>query len=304
MRWTIGVLAAALALPASAEQFLFAYFIRNGERGVHFALSSDGFQWTALKNDEPWLPPAKPGELMRDPFIARGPDGKYHMVWTWDWTLPKIGYAWSRDLITWSEQREIPTFPGVAGVKNAWAPELWWDGRKGEWLVFWSATIEGRFPETAGQARDKNHRIYVMRTRDFASFSEPAVFYDPGYPVIDATLFRKGAEVCMVFKDEREAPLKKFLQWTCAPDAAGPWAKPSEPFTGTWSEGPSVLKLGSEWLVYYDHYRDPAGYRALSTSDWKTWADATGRLQFPTGAKHGSFLRITDRDAERLRAVK
>jgi hypothetical protein len=49
--------------------------------------------------------------LMRDPWLGQGPDGGWHMLWTWGWTAKemggklKIGYASSKDLIHWSPQR-------------------------------------------------------------------------------------------------------------------------------------------------------------------------------------------------------
>lgn len=59
-------------------------------------------------------------------------------------------------------------------------------------MLFWSSTLTGAFPETDGMVENrKNHRIYSLRTKDFISFTRPELFYDPGYPVIDATLFIK-----------------------------------------------------------------------------------------------------------------
>ena len=283
-------------------QFLFVYFLGNGEKGVHFALSEDGFQWTALKDGAPWVAPQEAEELMRDPYVTRGPDGTYHMVWTWGWRTPAIGYASSRDLVTWSTQRRIPFFEGVAGVKNVWAPEIYWNAAKKHWMVIWSSTIEGRFPEKTPQAKNGlNHRIYKATTTDFVKFSEPEVFFDPGYSVIDATLLERDGLWQMVFKDEREMPLKKFLLLASGPTVEGPWGEISEPFTESWSEGPSALKVGDDWVVYYDHYRAPQGYRAARSRDLKAWEDASARLRMPSGAKHGSFLRLTDGEAKRLR---
>jgi hypothetical protein len=57
-----------LALPlVAAEHYLFTSFRRNGETGIFFALSDDGKHWTPLKDNQPWLKPDQPGELMRVP---------------------------------------------------------------------------------------------------------------------------------------------------------------------------------------------------------------------------------------------
>jgi hypothetical protein len=50
-----------------------------------------------------------------------------------------------------------------------------------------------------------------------------------------------------------------------------------------------LLKAGRDWLVYFDHYSKPQFYGAVRTRDFKTWEDATSRMSFPAGARHGSF---------------
>lgn len=90
-------------------------------------MSEDGYRYTPLNDGKPWLPPSQEGELMRDAFLTRGPDGEFHMVWTWDWHTDKIGYAHSPDLVHWSEQIEVPLMRKIEGSKNTWAPEIYWD---------------------------------------------------------------------------------------------------------------------------------------------------------------------------------
>jgi hypothetical protein len=96
----------------------------------------------------------------------------------------------------------------------------------------------------------------------------------------------------MVFKDERAAPLKKFLLLAEGSSLRGPWTAVGEPFTEAWSEGPSVVTLGEEVVVYYDHDRTPQGYRAVASRDLKSWRDVTPRTSFPSGARHGCFLKL------------
>lgn len=49
--------------------------------------------------------PAAGSRLRRDPSIARGPDGMFHLVWTTGWWDKGIGIAHSTNLIDWPEQR-------------------------------------------------------------------------------------------------------------------------------------------------------------------------------------------------------
>ncbi len=299
----------AAALPAVAGVFqagssgpgyLFVYFRENGKSGAHFCFSRDGYRWEPLNKGAAVVKPEQPDELMRDPYLARGPDG-FHMIWTWGWTTPRMGYAYSKDLVHWTGHREIPVMANVPGIKNVWAPEAYWDEANKLWMIVWSSTIEGRFPETAGQiASGYNHRIYSMTTPDFRTFSEPRVFFDPGYPVIDATILKAGARYYMIFKDERDTPLKKHIQLASGPALDGPWSAISAPFTEAWSEGPAALPIDGGWIVYYDHYRTPQGYRAVFSRDLKQWSDVSARVSFPPGARHGSFLKISAAEARVL----
>jgi hypothetical protein len=292
-----------------AQPFLFTSFRGNGETGVYFALSEDGYRWTPVRRDQPVVPPRIPGMLMRDPFLVLGPDGRWHMLWTTGWTRSKedgsltIGYASSADLASWPEQRRIPI--PLEGARNAWAPEMAWDPKQKEWIVLWASTIPGRFPE-GEQSGDSgyNHRIWAMRTRDFARFTKPELFFDPGFNVIDSTIVRAGRRWLMVFKDERRDPLKKNLRLAWASGPAGPWVAGAETFTKSWIEGPSAIRTGRDWLIYFDHYGKPQHYGAYRTRDWKSFEDVTDKLQFPPGHRHGSVVRISRQEKERLEKMQ
>lgn len=293
-------LAAAMAAQA-AEPMVFAFFRSNGETGIFLAGSEDGLRWREINGGKAVILPPEKDALMRDPYLVRGPDGRFHMIWTWSWTAPFIGYSSSKDLLHWEPVAKIPVFAGVNGVRNVWAPEMVWNSKRGHWILFWATTIDGRFSETAESVdRGLTHRIYAMTTRDFKTFSEPRVWFDPGHPVIDSTVVRDGKRWLMVYKDERSRPLRKHLLLAEAADLDSHWKPLGEPFTETWSEGPSILKTGGEWRVYYDHYRDPGGYRLMVSRDLKRWRDASASLLMPEKPRHGSFLSVKRRVFERL----
>jgi len=119
----------ASAMPARpADPHVFAYFKEPASQGIYLALSRDGYNFEPLNNGQPWIKPEHAGELMRDVFITRNPDGDgFRMVWTWNWRGDSLGYATSKDLVTWSEQPEIPIMRDFPAVNNVWAPELYWD---------------------------------------------------------------------------------------------------------------------------------------------------------------------------------
>lgn len=293
MRHWLSGLAVLFLLPLAhaAEPMLFVYFKEPANMGVFYAISDDGYNWRTLNNDKPWIGIEHQGELIRDPFIIRGPDKEFHMVWTWAWRGQSIGYAHSRDLVTWSEQRQIPLMADTPGTRNTWAPEIYWSAAKSKWLIIWSSTVEGKHT---------GNRIYRAETADFKTVSQPRIFFDPGYDVIDATLIFTRGRHYTVFKDERAEPVHKFMKIADGPTLEGPWGNISEEFTVSWSEGPSIVQAGGGYIVYYDHYREPRRYEAVRSPDLKQWTPVTDRMRFPEACKHGSFLKITERERDLL----
>ncbi len=288
-------LALLSATAAAADPLLFVYFKEPANMGVFFATSTDGYHWTPANSGKPWYPVEHPGELMRDAFITRGPDREFHMVWTWGWRGQSIGYAHSPDLVHWSEQREIPLMAGTPGAGNTWAPEIYWDAAKSKWLIVWSSTVEGR---------QEGNRIYsTLITPDFKTFSKPEIFFDPGYMAIDATILETGGKFYLVFKDERLEPLHKYVRIAEGATLEGPWRNIGEAITESWSEGPSAVEVGGETIVYYDHYRDPKRYEAVRSSDLKHWTPVTDQMTLPEHAKHGSFLKITAEELQRIESA-
>jgi hypothetical protein len=272
--------------------YLFSSFRGNGEDGLHLAYSLDGLEWKALKQDHSFLAPRVGGELMRDPCITIGPDHQFHMVWTSAWNDNGIGLAHSQDLLQWSEQTYIPLMKHEPASRNCWAPEIFWDAKSKQYIIFWATTITGRFPETE-KGGDWNHRIYYVTTKDFTTFSSPALLYEHGFNVIDATIVRNGRRYVMILKDETLNPPAKNLCVAFSDTVTGPWSRPSDPFSppGEWVEGPSLIQIGEWWIVYFDEYRKGA-YGAMRTQDFKSWEDISDRLHFPKGTRHGTAFSV------------
>lgn len=303
----------ALLLFAAANaraDYLFTYFTKNGEDGLHLVASRDGYRWEKLHDGRSYLAP-KVGrsKLMRDPCVTRGPDGTFHLVWTSGWNENNIGHATTRDFITWSEQQEIPVMTHEPTVRNCWAPEVVFDAKRGEFLLFWASTIPGRFRETAGASEsDYNHRLYYTTTKDFTSFAPTRLFFDPGFSVIDATFLDAGDRHYLILKDETRNPPKKYLQLAECDDLRGPFRNLSPPFTppGLWVEGPTALKIGADHVVYYDAYQTKH-YGALRSRDLQHWEDITAKLVLPDEGtslrmRHGTILEVPSEFVARLRA--
>jgi beta-xylosidase len=282
--------------------YLFTSFRGNGEDGLHLAWSRDGYKWTALGGDKSYLRPTVGlDHLMRDPCLCQGPDGVFHLVWTTGGRDRIIGYANSKDLLHWSRQKAIPVMADEFIARNAWAPELFYDEPNGQFLIFWSTTIPGRFPETDGTGDGGlNHRIYCCTTKDFETFSPTKLFFDGGFNCIDATILKAGATYVLIVKDETAKPVKKNLRLATSASPGGPYANVSEPFTISWIEGPSAIRIGDDYVVYFDHYTKPQYYGAVRSKDLKTWQDVSKEMSFPPGMRHGTVLKVSKEVIDRL----
>lgn len=288
----------------SERFYLFSYFVGNGEDGLHLAWSADGYRWEPLNGGRSYLTPTVgESKLMRDPHLLRGPDGTFHLVWTTAWEGRTIGYASSKDLVNWSPQKAIPVMAHEPEARNCWAPETAYDEKAREFVVFWASTVRGKFPETAGASEDAyNHRMYCATTRDWETFTPTRLFYDPGFSVIDATLLREeGGDWRLIVKDETVNPPRKHLRIARAAGPTGPFTDLSPPFTRDWVEGPTALRVGEDYVVYFDCYREKH-YGAVRSRDLKNWEDVTARLDFPEGARHGTVLEVDATTIDRLRS--
>jgi hypothetical protein len=167
----------------------------------------------------------------------------------------------------------------------------------------------------------RHHRTFISRTSDFQSFTDAKLFFSPGVSEIDGMMaFDDGGTAdgaddrwVLVCKDEQFQELGgKNLRLATAPaDLANPFPpkfhspsdmnKPwSEPVAGPgssvqanqWAEGPTLLKVGAEWRLYFDRFRLKADRFGLAVSkDLIHWTDRTGELKMPPQASHGTIFR-------------
>jgi beta-xylosidase len=276
--------------------YLFTSFRGSGD-GLHLAYSEDARNWTDLGRN--FLKPEVGAKLMRDPHILRGPDGLFHMVWTSGWSDKGIGYANSPDLITWSEQRFLPLMEKTPGTKTCWAPEVYYEESLGQYLIVWSSNVE-----TPGVTPPKGgfHRAYYVLTKDFQTFTEPKMFFDPGFNNIDTTLLKVNGKYHIVFKetDDQPAGIWGVIHGATAEHPLGPYTLLPEPIIKNERvEGPALLQVGGKSLLFVDYYVNNR-YGVRETSDWKSWTDVTRDTAVVQGQRHGSFLAITRAEMRKL----
>ena len=295
-----------VAQTSKADVYIFCYFKGNGD-GLHLAYSNDGFTWKAMFNDSIILKPTvSKDKLMRDPCIIRGKDGKFHMVWTVSWADKGLGYASSDDLLHWSEQKFIPVMMHEDSAKNTWAPEITYDQKKRNYIIYWATTIKSRFAQkdTSKEGAQNNHRIYYVTTKNFKKFSNTKLLYEPGFSVIDASIVMDKKRYVMFLKNETKSPVEKNLRVAFAKKITGPYSLPSQPITGKyWAEGPTALKIGNEWIVYFDKYTSHK-YGAVTSTDLINWKDVSDKIVMPKGIRHGTAFTISREEFDKLVTAK
>lgn len=285
----------------SKPVYMFTSFHEPATDGLRFLYSHDGYHWTDL--GDTFLKPtvgAKP--VMRDPSIAQGPDGVFHLVWTSGWEGDKgFGFASSRDLIHWSDEQFIPVMTDEPATVNVWAPEIFYDKDEKQFIIVWASTIPFRFPK-GEEPEDNNHRLYYTTTRDFKTFAKTALFLDPGFSSIDAMIVRRSlGKYVLVFKDNTRR--QRDIKVAFADRAAGPYGNVSATFTEPFTEGPTTTKVGKDWLIYYDMYRKKR-FGAVKTRDFKTFTNIDSLISVPAGHKHGTIFKVSRKVLKNLEAYE
>lgn len=281
--------------PSLQEVSVFSFFRSNGQNGVYLAYTRDGLTWTELNGGNVVLTPP-PGTLTRDPHITRGKDGKFHMVWTTNWSGTDMGYAYSDDLVNWSEPQILDVMGSIPNAENVWAPEMIYDEANDHYTIFWSSRVTGTF--------DGVGRQYQTTTKDFVTFTQAELFYEPGWDVIDASIIEVGdGSFGMFVKDERNPG--KSLHYATSLNESGPYTIPVGPALfggaagGGWAEGPSAVKLGGTWYLYWDYYQ--LGYYGVATStDLVNWTEQTSSLTMPSGIRHGTMFTMPSTEFDAL----
>lgn len=327
---TLALLAAACATAPQAPRYagyLFVYFAGDatpdGEQ-IRFALSrgNDPLHWRELNGGRPVLTSTVGDKGVRDPYIVRAPgDDRFYILATdlrmagrdggqW-WEVQRHGsrsiVVWeSTDLVHWSAPHLAKVAPDEAG--NTWAPEAAWDARLGKFVVFWASRLYT--PDDKERLRDTHNRMLYATTDDFRTFSEPKVWQDPGYSVIDATVIEHAGRYYRFTKDDRDTP-------GATPCAKSITAMKSASLTSTMyqriadcigrgaigdGEGPLVFKSNTEekWYLFIDEY-GKRGYVPFETTDLDSgrWTLVKDH-QLPPYPRHGAVIPVTQDEYDRL----
>ncbi len=280
--------------------YVMSYF-RTEAEALHLAVSDDGLRWRALNGNRPILLGTVSSKTLRDPFVMRAQDGRFHLFATDGWASDAIIHAVSNDLVQWSKQVVLPVMADVPGTRNCWAPECFYDHEAHLYHILWSSTVRPDLasdPSPRDTAPIWDHRIWATTTKDFQHYTPARLFFDPGYTVIDATVVFHDGRYLMAFKDERGENRVgtgwKAIRICSSAHARGPWTEISELITPSLTEGPALFRRAGGWCMIFDHFWE-GFFGAMQSADGVRWESLTDQMYFPPGPRHATVLQV---DAE------
>ncbi|MFV0564886.1 MAG: family 43 glycosylhydrolase [Flavobacteriaceae bacterium] len=289
------------------DSYLFTYFTGNGpgEESIHYALSSDGFNYYALNGNKPIIDSKHISSSggVRDPHILRSKDGKtFYMVVT-DLYVPEQGwnnYAMvlmkSTDLINWTHTIiNIPeTYPEEFGdVKRVWAPQTFYDDKTDQYMVYWSM-LGSNGPDII---------YYAYANNDFTGLATAPkqLFYSPtNSACIDGDIVYKDGTYHLFFKNEsdgggiRKAVSKNLTEGYVQQE--GFYDQ-----TDAAVEGSGIFKLinSNEYILMYDMYMS-GKYQFTKTSDLENFAVVDDAISMNFHPRHGTVIQITEAEKDAL----
>lgn len=289
------------------SKYVFCYFIGNKpeEERIHFAVSDDGYNFTALNDNEPVIIQTKGHKCCRDPYIFRDEDGKFHIIATDmrsedGWANNNSMIVWdSKDLIIWENERVID-FSKFECTKNAnrvWAPQVIFDKFRDEYMIYWTHN---------NSDDDLDTIIWYAYTKDFTSLTiEPKVLFRPksNMCAIDADISEYNGKYYMYTADGK----KDAICYCTAERPDGPYDEPDDnqvSFADTALEGHCTYRiLGTNKLVMIADQFKAGGYFMQETTDMIHFNHVDRRLYSLDHLKprHGSMLHITKEEYSRLK---
>ncbi|WP_405342065.1 glycoside hydrolase family 43 protein [Fibrobacter sp.] len=305
------------------SNYLFVYFPANDNENIYYALSNDGYNFTAMNGGKRVVAAdtvsLKKG--LRDPHVLRAPDGWFYMVNT----DMKSSEGWSsnrgmvlmksKDLINW--KHSTVHFPdrykgkNFANVTRVWAPETFWDdtydngdGTKGRPLVYYSLlTNDGTI--------EYDQVFFNYANKDFTDLEgDPIHFFDRGKSTIDMDIVYNPVDKLYhaFYKNEGDGGICKVkaqsltsAKGTKAPSWFGQCKNALQQTTEA-VEGAGVFKLINQnsWVLMYDCYMN-GHYQFTSSSDlenFKFVQDTKTSGAFTP--RHGTILPITAQETAAL----
>lgn len=290
--------------------YLFAYFTGNGpgEEQLRYAVSTDGYNYKALNNNEPVINSKviSTSGGVRDPHILRGEDGMFYMVLT-DLYVPDMGWQntamillKSPDLINWTHTIiDIPkTYPGDFGkVNRVWAPQTIYDAKKGKYMLYWSMRHN----------EDPDKIYYAYANRDFTGleFAPQQLYFPPAESnnraCIDGDIVFKDGKYYLFHKAEDGEPGIKLAISDKINEGYKLYSPNRIDKEKNAVEGSGTFKLigTEEYILMYDVYKD-GKYQFAKSKDLKNFEVIDEQISMNFHPRHGCIISITQKEFNTL----
>ncbi len=288
------------------KKYLFCYFTGNlpEEEAVHFAVSDDGYNFTALNNNEPVIKQTLGKKCCRDPYIFRDNDGVFHIIATDmrchdGWANNSSMVVWdSLDLINWENERiiDFSVFPETKTANRVWAPQVMFDKEKGEYMIYWSHN---------NAHDDLDTVLWYAYTKDFKTLTtSPALLFKPksNKAGIDGDIIEKDGKFYLFEADEA----KNAICYAVSEHLSGPYYEPENnkvSVADTALEGHCTYKIigTDKYVLIADQFRS-GGYFCQESTDlinFKKVEPESFSLNH-LNPRHGSVMHITQKEYNTL----
>lgn len=293
--------------------YLFVYFEGNEElladgtrpveEAVFYALSRDGYDFTAINDNKPVLISSSGTRGVRDPFIFKSEDGDYVMLATdmharYGWKSNRSLITWrSSDLINWTDESILTLageYPLLEGATASWAPQAIYDAERDEYLVYFSSDKPiSRVRNTS----DEGYKcIYSFYTKDFKTIeTTPEIFFEVGgEDIIDGDIIKDGDVYRLFYKTSAN----QGIMMASSTRLTGEYTNPIE-VSNIMCEGSNAYKLIDEnkWIIMADlHWGGWWGvnYVLYESTDFSSFEalHMTGDYSLPFTPRHGYVITI------------
>ena len=317
--WWMLLLCAGFASSLSAQStsnrekdyvaYLFTYFTGNhiSQEAVCYAVSQDGYHFTALNNNRPVIDSKVISSTggVRDPHILRCEDGKtFYMVLTdmascngWDSNRAMVLLK-STDLIHWTHSviNMQKRYAGQENLKRVWAPQTIFDPQEGKYMVYWSMKH--------GDGVDIIYYAYANREfTDLIGEPKPLFLPTDGKSCIDGDIVYKDGLFHLFYKTEGHGNGIKVA--TTESLTSGKWTEYPDYKQQTTDavEGAGTFKLIGEdkYILMYDVYTK-GRYEFTETTDLQHFKAVNNEVTMDFHPRHGTVIPITRKELERITA--
>lgn len=256
---------------------------------------------------------------MRDAFIYRKPDGGFMLAATdmtsrLGWTSNHIMILMeSPDMVHWTKNVKIDletpeNLKALGGITAdemtaAWAPQIIYDKATGKYVMYYSVGFPDR------------HRIYYqLIDKNLNILSEPALYFDPGYDIIDADIIWNEMEqrYVMIYKCEKTSGFDRATATHLVPGAGETEGTCQWTITDGFHFGDNnqAIEAPTQWrpinskswnMSYINYSGNGYGYKVVNMGKNSNTTGSPLLISGKVAAQHGSIIKITEAEYNYLK---